>query len=335
LDPDGDASVDIIRTLIFQGQNDPLNLDVRGDSFITSYIGNAEGYLWILRQEEFEVDILHAGDRPLHVIARSLGAQLDNDITCTPSRSWEPVLNRLIELGLSPIPKGLKAEGTPLDTLLMSIENQVTSCPIAQEWLSLLASVGVDTEEYFCVERDLHNSRFVSTNFPGLDFAQTVPRRIIFGEAGNTKPLNIEWKWFYTPESPAHLALIEFSSFGNLLLGDYSVWRITWPFIYIDSHKDLPPWRSLEGYQRHLSKLRVLQSRWTRQALRREQRSQRTPRFDKPSRSERRIRVPGSWVEDHGPVSISWQTRQALRTEKWLIIFILFTVYFLLRLGGG
>ena len=119
LEPDHNESVDIIRSLIVHGQNDPLHLDFRGDNFITGYMGNADGYMWLLCQEEFELDIVRAGDRPLHVIARSLGAQFNNDVTCIPSRSWEPVLRRLIELGLSPISKYPGIETTPLDTLLL------------------------------------------------------------------------------------------------------------------------------------------------------------------------------------------------------------------------
>jgi hypothetical protein len=332
LDPDCDDSVDTIRTLIFQGHNDPLNLDFRGDNFITGYIGNAEGYLWVLCQEEFEVDILNAGDRPLHVIARSLAFQLDNDITCSPSRSWEPALRRLIKLGVPPISTGLGTKVTPLDTLLTSIESQVSSGPIAREWLTLLSSVGVDIEEYISVERGTHTNGFVFPDYPGPELLQIVPRQIIFEERGNRKQLNIEWKWFYDHQSPAHLALTEFSTFGNLLSGESSVWELTWPFIHIEAHKNLYLCRSVEDYKRMLSKLKILEARWTRQAARRQRRSEFIARFIKPSRSERQRRVPGSWVEDHVSVSASWQVTRVSRISGRLFLFTLGVIYFSWRL---
>jgi hypothetical protein len=307
-------------------------LDFRGDNFITGYVGNAEGYLWVLCQEEFEIDILNAGDRPLHVIARSLAFQLDNDITCFPSRSWEPVLRRLIKLGISPILTGVGTKVTPLDTLLTSIESQVSSGPIAQEWLTLLSSVGVDIEEYISVERGMHTSGFVCPDYAGPEFRHIVPRQIIFEETGNRKQLNIEWKWFYNPQSPAYLALTEFSTFGNLLSAELNHWELTWPFMHIEAYRNLHPCRSVEAYQRRLSKLKILEARWAKQATRRQHRSELTPRFIRPSKSEIQCRVPGSWVEDHMPVSVSWQMTRVSRISKWLYLFMLSVIYFSWRL---
>jgi hypothetical protein len=293
LEPDHNESVDIIRSLIVHGQNDPLHLDFRGGNFITGYMGNADGYMWLLCQEEFELDIVRAGDRPLYVIARSLGAQLNNDVTCIPSRSWEPVFRRLIELGLSPISKYPGMETTPLDTPLLSIEDQAASGPVMQEWVSLLVSVGVNIEEYVSVERLIHASGFVSSSVSGPEFSSRVRRQMHFEDQ-----LKIEWTWHYDVTSTAYAVLTEYSTFGNIFSDGFDNWQVTWPFIHVESYKALVPYRSMKEYQENLLTLEKLEARWARQAARRQYRRERTLFFSKPSRSERWRRIPGSRGED-------------------------------------
>jgi hypothetical protein len=323
---DPKACVDTIRALVVRGQNDPMHQDVWGDSLLTDYLGHSEGYLWLLNQEEFQVDILQAGGRPLHVIAACLACTFALDVTCSPSRKWEPALRRLLQLGISPISKDL-GTGTPLDSLLMCVDHQFESGPVAQEWLSLLSSVGVDIEDYVSVEKRLHISGLVQHYSPF--WHQTVLRNIIFEETGIPTQQSIRWVWLYGHESPADLVLTEFLTFSELFHQHTGNWQCTWPFIYVEAHKALGVGSS------SLTKENIRRNaevRWERQAARRQRRTELSSGFVKISRSEKRLRLPGSLVEDRMPNSLTGQRRRSILGILWW--FYLFAMGILsLKLG--
>jgi hypothetical protein len=307
--------VDTMRTLITQGQNDPMELDKHGCYFLDLYWGNSDGYLLALNQEEFPIDVKQTRDGPVHVIAKCFAYcfRLD-DVSF--QKTWEPVLQRALQLGLSLTPKVPGTE-TTLDSLFWFDSSQ-DSVLLAQEWLSLLASVGVDVDDYIVEEKRARDSGFLLSRYK---FA--AERRLIFEETGSPRRQSIRWEWFYSPEDPAYLVLTEFSAFGDIPQWAWA-WQTNWPFFCIETIKGLlrESWSEEERSETE-SKLAILKARWARQAVRRQRRSEYSPRFKKPSRSERRLRVPGAWVEDDLPISFKWPRIRILRFPWWLYLFTL------------
>jgi hypothetical protein len=308
-------SVDVIRTLITQGQNDPMDLDKDGRCFLDLYWGDCEGYLIALNQEEFLIDIRQTKVFPLCVIAQCLAYSFLVDAD-SRQKSWEPALRRALQLSpsLTPNVPGTK---TALDSLFLYYYTRQDSTLLAQDWLSLLASVGVNVDEYIREEKRIHNSGLL---YRGLKYGPE--RRLIFEQEGSSKKHSIRWEWFYSPEDPACLVLTEFSAFGDIFHWAAWAWQTKWPFFYIETIKDLvhESW-SEEERSEIKSKWAILKARWARQAARRQRRSEYSPRFKKPSRSERRLRVPGAWVEDHLPISFKWPRIHILRFPWWLYLF--------------
>jgi hypothetical protein len=102
-------------------------------------------------------------------------------------------------------------------------------------------------------------------------------------------------------------------------------WKTKWPFRPVEEHKNLksaspPNTREREFYQ---CKMATLKDRWARQAFRRYQRSQHSPRQNKPSRSKRRCHMPGAWVEDPFETSRSFRYRQTSGLLWWLYLLAL------------
>jgi hypothetical protein len=309
--------VNIIRTLIVQGQSDPMDLDGSGCCLLHDYYGNSDGYLFILNQEEFPIDVKQTGDVPFHVIAEGFARSFRlGDVS--PQKSWEPVLRRALQLGLSLIPK-VPGTKTTLDSLFGFTDISQDDALLAQEWLSLLTSVGVDVDDYIREEKRIHSSRFLRPKY------ESAPkRRLIFEETSNPKRQSIRWKWFYHPEDPASDVLTEFSAFGDIPTWVIQPWQDTWPFFGSETIKGrvYKSW-SEEERSEVKSKKAILEARWATQAARRQRRSEYSPRFKKPSRSERRLRVPGAWVEDHLTISFKWPRIRILRFPWWLYLFTL------------
>jgi len=128
---------------------------------------------------------------------------------------------------------------------------------------------------------------------------------------------------FYHPEDPACLVLTEFSAFGDTAIFIFQAWEDNWPFFHTKIVTGLLYKLSKEEKAEIESKNAILEARWARQAARRQRRSEYSPLFKKPSRSERRLRVPGAWVEDHLPISFKWPRIRMLRLPWWLYLFTL------------
>jgi hypothetical protein len=176
-----------MRTLIIRGKNDPMDLDKYGRCILDICSGGA--YLFLLNQEEFPIDIKQKGDGLLYHIASSF-AWLFCHANVSPQKIWEPVLRRALQLGLSLTPKdpGMK---TALDSLF-NFDSRQDSVLLGQEWLSLLASVGVDVDAYIREEKRIHDSGFLHR-----DEESERKRRLIFELEGNPKKPGIRWEWFY------------------------------------------------------------------------------------------------------------------------------------------
>jgi hypothetical protein len=270
----------------------------------------SEPYIWGLKQEEFQINSLQAGHLPFHSIAQSFAylCLLHDERTNFQSHGWEPAVKRLLHLGapLSPLIPGTI---TALDVLLNYADYAVDSGPLADAWLSLLASVGVDIEEYVAREKGLHPLGFVHLTWPEDEQEEWIRKRLIFEKGESTCP-RIRWEWYCSVDSPAHLVVTEFSEF--CYLGPYLKlgWEHSWPFRPVEIHKNP-------------TKMATLEARWTRQAFRRYQRSQYSPRQIKPSRSEKRCRVPGAWVEDPFQTPYTFRYRRRSRLSWWLYLLAL------------
>jgi hypothetical protein len=201
----------------------------------------------------------------------------------------------------------------------------VDSGPLAGTWLSLLASAGADIEEYVSREKYLHPSGFVHSTYPNDRQEEWCRKRLIF-EKGDSKCQRIRWEWVWGVESPAHLILNEFSALGYVGPWISSDWERNWPFMSVKEHKNLaypPPFRNTKEREAHDSKMATLEARWARQAFRRYQRSQYSPRQIKPSRSEKRCRVPGAWVEDPFQTPYTFRHRRRSSLPWWLYLLAL------------
>jgi hypothetical protein len=317
------AQINTIRVLVSHGQNDPTEQDDFGESFLTTYHGGCEPYLWVSKQEEFQFDIVQAGILPFHSVASSFASLFLFEGPNFQSDGWESVVRRLLHLG-SPLSPLIPGTVTPLDELLDYTDYAVDSGPLADEWLSLLASVSVDIEEYIAREKGLHTSGFVHSPKDEQEQEEWVRKRLIF-EKGESKCQRIRWEWYYDVESPAHLALNEFSEFGSRFLYPGLDWAYHWPFRLAEEHKNLryPPPSSTKERELYDSKMATLEARWTRQAFRRYQRSQYSPRQIKPSRSEKRCRVPGAWVEDPFQTPYTFRHRRRSSVPWWLYLLAL------------
>jgi hypothetical protein len=221
------SCIDKIRALINHGQNDPTEEDDWGRSFLTGYFGMSEPYVWVLNQEEFQIDILQAGHLPFYTIVKSFASLClyHYERTNFQSHGWELAVQRLLHLGVPLLPL-IPGTITPLDVLLDNTQCAVDSSPLADAWLFLLASAGVDIEEYVAREKSLHPSGFVNPRRP----EQSVRKRLIF-EEGESTCQRIRWEWYYDVESPAHLALNEFSGFGYHFCDCIGYWEFNWPFV--------------------------------------------------------------------------------------------------------
>lgn len=311
------SCVDAVRTLITQGQNDPMDLDKYGESVLDLYCGSGDGYLLLLNQEEFPIDIKQTKDFSLRVIAECFAHSFnyEGDVHLW---SWEPALRRALQLGLSLTPN-IPGPGTIIDSLFMYDHSQADTVLLGQEWLSLLASVGVDVDDYIREEKWIHDSGLL---YP--TYMSAPERRLIFEEMGSPNRQSIRWEWYYSLEGPAYDVLTEFSAFGDIPIWTLLDWRYKWPFFDIENIKGLVSRsQTKEEIAEINSKEAILHARWARQAARRQRRSEYSPRFKKPSRSERRIRVPGAWVEDDLPISFKRPRIRILRFPWWLYLFTL------------
>jgi hypothetical protein len=301
-----------------------------GKSFLSGYIGISEPYIWVLKQEEFQIDILQTGTLPFHPVARWFASTWE--VPSLQSHSWQIVVQMLLHLGvpLSPLMPGTV---TLLDVLFKYELWAVDSGPLADAWLSLLASAGADMEEYVSREKYLHPSGFVHYIYPYDREAEPPRKRLIF-EKGDSKCQRIRWEWVRSVESPAHLILNEFSALGyphhTFIFPD---WEYNWPFIFLEAHKNLkyPPPLSTKEREVYDSKMATLEARWARQAFRRYQRSQYSPRQIKPSRSEKRCRVPGAWVEDPFQTPYTFRYRRRSSLPWWLYLLALAVAFFASR----
>jgi hypothetical protein len=325
------ATIDTFRVLINHGRNDLTEEDDMGRNFLNGYTGMSEPYIWGLKQEEFQIVSPQAGHLPFHSIAKSFAYLCFSHYGRTnfQSHGWESAVQRLLHLGvpLSPLIPGTV---TALDILLNHADYAVDSSPLADAWLSLLASVGVDIEEYVAREKILHPSGFVYRRWPENQQEGDVQKRLIF-EEGESKCPRIRWEWYYDVESPAHVALNEFSGFCRPYFSSSWPWTDKWPFQSVEDHKGLNYPMLLNIMEREVydSKMATLEARWARQAFRRYQRSQYSPRQIKPSRSEKRCRVPGAWVEDPFQTPYNFRHRRRSSLLWWPLYLLASAVAFL------
>jgi hypothetical protein len=320
----GISCIDTIRVLINHGQNDLTEEDDVGMSFLSGYRGMSEPFLWVLNQEEFQIDILQAGSLAFQSIANSFAFSFrPYERTNFQSHGWELAVQRLLQLGvpLSPLIPGTI---TPLDVLLNYPKCAVDSGLLGDAWLSLLASVGVDIEEYVAREKSLHPSGFVNPRFRKNRQERSVRRRLIF-EEGESTCQRIRWEWYRDVESPAHLALNEFSGVCHAYFHFSDLWTDKWPFQSFKDYKGLNYLTRSKTKEREVydSKMATIEARWARQAFRRYQRSQYSPRQIKSTRSDKRCCVPGAWVEDPFLTPYTFRYRRRSRLPWWLYLLAL------------
>jgi hypothetical protein len=302
-----------------------MEQDDSGDSFFAYYCRrDSEPYIWVLHQEEFQVDILQAGSFAFHSIAKSFALSCyPSERTNFQSRGWELAVQKLLRVGvpLSPLIPGTE---TALDVLLDFPDYAVDCGPLADAWLSLLASVGVDIEEYVAREKDLHPSGFVNLTWAEDEEEEWTLKRLIF-EKGESTCQRIRCEWYCSEESPIHLVFTEFSAFCYPETYAVMDWKHHWPFRPVQIQKNLRWPSSLHMKEREVyrSKVATIKARWARQAFRRYQRSQYSPRRIKPSRSEKRCRVPGAWVEDHFQTPYTFRYRRRSSLPWWLYLLAL------------
>jgi hypothetical protein len=282
-----------------------MDVDEYGTCFLNCDLVNSNVYLWILNQEIFPIDLKQLRGCASHVIARSFALSYYDGVSS--QKPWEPVLRKALQLGLCLTPKS-PGTNTTLEYLFCFNGSQ-ESFFLAQEWLSLLASVGLHVDDYIREEKRIHDSGFLLPKYKSAR-----ERRLIFEETGSPTRQSIRWEWFYHHEDPAYHVLAEFSAFGDIHPRLPSVWQDKWPFFDIET---------LKTRSEIEAKRTILQARWAKQAARRQRRSEYSPCFKKPSKSERRIRVPGAWVEDDLPISFKWPRIRILRFPWWLYLFTL------------
>ncbi|CZR63000.1 uncharacterized protein PAC_12897 [Phialocephala subalpina] len=232
------ARFDTIRALIIHGHTDITILDRFGTNFLTKYMGDSEGYLWVINQEEFDIDLIQANDRWYHTIATGIGwlfAVHNGDMFIGPQKdyfsiNWAPLIQRLLKLGLSPSPWVLEA-GTPLDSLFSVIHHEVDSHILADTWLLNLSSAGVDIESYVRTEKLLHSSGFLISQAHTGNWTKEIQRRLVFERRENLDREIIRWEWFHDEEAPASIVLNEFRSLDIPRRFDFSTsWEDHWPF---------------------------------------------------------------------------------------------------------
>lgn len=292
------AEVDTIRALVRHGQCDPTVSNSFGYDFLKSGICGTEGYVWVINQEEWEIDILEERSKWYQRITCIIGWQFAYEERFLGD-DWTAVVRRLHKLGLSPSPKDIGTR-TPLDSLFDCVHEESDSHLLADKWLFTLSSAGVDVESYLHSEELLHGSGFLHEQLGCSDGVTGIQRRLIFKKLEGSNEKSVFWEWAYKDEGPASLVLTEFRLMCIPRFWDFSTdWTEYWPFLSID-------WRNYQ-WKTHFGKEELslqrrrkanAEKRWLARANKRCQRIYRTPRPSKLSRLSRQHRIPGAWVQD-------------------------------------
>lgn len=182
---------------------------------------------------------------------------------------------------------------TPLRYLMLSTDSTYESQSMGDDWLRLLASVGVNVQDYLGKEEQIQHEL---GNPPGTD---SYRRRVLKFDLIGTPRV---WSEFWSdPQGPAHLVIEEYKNFphpGEFLIGDlYEDSELEqWPFGRVYGHRRVHlnrPAREIETDKFVSDEVAValIQNRFYRRLDRKAARKHRLEQKAKTAS------VPGAWVD--------------------------------------
>ena len=229
--------------------------------------------------------------------------------------TWESIIRKLLHIGVdvhAPVlrddflhsfqsesyPCTLSQYGTPLDELFTYTTTAGEAKEVADAWLQILSTEGIDILTYLEKEKALHATQAMFT-CPGLCYYY-LPRQLVFnlGEAPS-----VHAYWWIDPECSTFLIRQEFKD-TNIITGkgdntllewqqyDTTYWKRKWPIDYPRWSNILEPW--ILGGKEHAT--------WKRLSERAQERADR--RWHKKARKAARLTgarvhssMPGAWPE--------------------------------------
>lgn len=142
----------------------------------------------------------------------------------TQSEGWKRIIKRFVRMGINYHDFSYRTS-SPLDWLFLICVDPMKSRAVADAWLEILSSSGVDVRDYLQVEMRQHARKppLLRRGYPYVDDR----RRLVFSLEGTP---TVHWEWWVDPREPGSLVCSEFGDLGRLKGDDQFFTPNDWPY---------------------------------------------------------------------------------------------------------
>lgn len=271
------------RTLVDLGQTDLLSMHV--STLIWRPKTPIEVCEYLFEQDMAEVGLIDAD----HRLGLWLHCLLLN-VNITDNEGCKSVIRRLVVKGAHLHAPCLNRR-TPLDSLFMHEKEAWESQYLADQWLGVLFSAGIDLEEYLGAEMQLHPEPHLTLDYRGRK------RQLIFSLRD---PPRVRWEWWIDPKGIASMVLDEYKDTGPV----FDIFNVTvkfdqqWPYEYSDWQQhalmeDMLRYPRIGNYKNpeRSERIKLADERFQRRMQRK------AIKFGKAERKGMNRRIPGAWID--------------------------------------
>lgn len=202
----------------------------------------------------------------------------------TQSEVWKRLIKKFVRMGVNYYDYSYRTSSL-IDHCFLRCRDPIKSRAVADEWLEILSSTGVDLHDYLQMEMTRHPMKP-----PRICQSHYVDdrRRLIFSLEGTP---TVHWEWWVHPREPGSLVVSEFGDLGRLMASDNSYSHNEWPY-------SRPDW--LDYYQRCEDDSKVLKqanNRFERRMQKRAIKQYKAMGLESRKETYSAPRVPGAWIE--------------------------------------
>ena len=285
------ALIDTLEVMVIHSEVDFITLGF-SDYWLWLRHSSPEAFEFVLNQDLVQSHIESFEDGQILCL---LGDLLEN-FGATPSKVRKRLIKRFVKRAMNiyhanPLapPHAPMSSASLIDRCFYHCQDPTESRAMADEWLKILSSSGVNIHDYLKTEVNWHTTK------PPLirrgDHLERYYRRLVFSLE---EPPTVQWEWWVNPREPGGLVLGEFREMCRIgdrgrsayprCPSDWPYGRPLWMIYYysvLDENADTVPARTIrlanERFERRMQK--------------------KAGGRHKVTALDRRLRMPGAWIE--------------------------------------
>ncbi len=287
--------METLETLVSYGRTDLVAMNYF-DYWRWIHFSPPQAFEYLLNQDLVEVCIKDFENRERLTL---LGKLLEK-FGATRGEDWKRLIRRFVRMDVD-LYQAADGQPTPIDCCFSRCWDPTESRAVADEWLEILSSSGINVRDYLQMEMRRHPMKppLIRWQYRCVDDR----RRLIFSLDGTP---TVRWEWWVDPREPGSLVCSEFGDLGRTAGdGDFftpNVWPYGRPYwLTCDQcvsrgHNFYFPGDGSNNFER-AKVLKQANNRFERRMQKRAIKQRKAMGLESRRETYRGPRVPGAWIE--------------------------------------